>query len=213
MKTKVHTIYKLKDKTRVPGATTITGMLDKGNALIHWAWKLGCDGIDYRKFADDKAAIGTLAHDMIVSHLTGEETDFSDYSKNQIDQAENSCLSYYEWEKGKEISVLFAEKPLVSEEYKYGGTADIVAVIDGTLTLLDLKTGSAIYPEMAIQLAAYNQLLIESAVFAQSHQILRIGRSEDEGFEVKQYGKNQMDAAWEIFENLINIYYRRKELK
>ena len=58
---KAHIRYKLKDGTVVPGATTITGLLNKP-FLITWANRLGLEGIDSTKYRDAAADIGTLAH-------------------------------------------------------------------------------------------------------------------------------------------------------
>jgi hypothetical protein len=80
MKTKAHIIYKLADDSRVPGCTTICGILDKP-ALLEWANRIGLQGIEMRRYVDDKADIGTLAHDMIEIGLlllnlwTRKETD------------------------------------------------------------------------------------------------------------------------------------------
>lgn len=212
MKTKAHQRYKTKDGTIVPGVTTITGILDKP-ALIYWAWDLGMKGIDYKKFKDDKADIGTLAHDMIICHLLGTTPNLDDYTKNQIGQAENALISFFEWENGKNIQVIHAEKALVSEEFKYGGQFDILAVIDGISTLLDIKTGKAIYPEMVIQLAAYDQLINEQINgVVKSAKILRVGRDETEGFDVRDF-TDKLTPAWRIFKHLLGIYQLRKELQ
>jgi hypothetical protein len=211
MKSKIHTIYKTSKNEKVPGVTTIVGLLDKSGALMHWAWECGKKGVDYRKFADDKAAQGTLAHDMILCHLSGTKPVLDDYTKNQIDAAENSFLSYLEWAKGKDIEPILLETQLVHDELMYGGTFDFYGYIDGVPTLMDFKTGKAIYsPEMEIQLSAYNALLDTPAI---AWQILRIGRDETEGFEVRQYTSNQMETAWAIFKNLLQIYYLKKSLK
>lgn len=210
-KTKIHTVYKTADKKRVPGTTTITGQLAKP-ALVHWAWSLGCKGIDYKRFVDDKASIGTLAHAMVLSHLVGTEPCLKDYSQAQIDQAENCLLSYYEWEKGKVIEVIVAEEPLVSEAYRYGGTPDLVALVDGVPTLIDLKTGKGIYDEYALQLAAYEQLVTEDiGETLDARLILRIGRDEDEGFEVRTFSDKQIDRAWRQFRALLDFYWIGKE--
>ena len=95
MRSKAHIRYRLADKTIVPGVTTVLNLLSKP-ALVPWANKMGLQGIDTSKYVDDKADIGTLAHAIITDKLTGKETDTSDYSKNQIDLAENSCLSFWE---------------------------------------------------------------------------------------------------------------------
>ena len=57
----IHTIYKKADGTRVPSATTYLGVLAKP-ALIHWAWELGVQGLDYRKVRDQAGETGTLGH-------------------------------------------------------------------------------------------------------------------------------------------------------
>ena len=213
MKTKIHTVYKTTDGLKVPGVTTIIGQLDKP-ALIHWAWGLGKKGIDWRKFRDDLAEIGTLAHALCIGHLLKEEADTSDYTSNQIDKAENCLLSFYEWLKGKEVEVLFAEEQLTSDKYKYGGTPDVTARIDGVLTLLDIKTGKAIYDDMIYQLSGYKHLAKECrGIDIERAMILRIGRDETESFEVKPFSDKGMEIAFKIFKNMLEVYYLKKELK
>ena len=184
VKTKTHIRYKNQAGKIVPGATTILGILNKP-ALVPWAWKLGTEGVDYRRYVDDKAEIGTLAHYLILCHLRGQEPDLSDYSQNQIDQAENAFLSYLEWEKSHPIEPILIETPLVSEVYQYGGTLDLLAKVNGSSWLIDFKTGKGIYPEMLYQLAAYRWLLRENGYGVDHARILRIGRDETEGFEEK----------------------------
>ena len=55
-RSKQHGPYLLKDKTRVPGVTTITGILDKP-ALKTWANKIGLQGIEIKKYVDSLAAV------------------------------------------------------------------------------------------------------------------------------------------------------------
>ena len=40
------------DGRLLPGTTTIIGKFKNSGALIHWAWKQGMDGIDYRETRD-----------------------------------------------------------------------------------------------------------------------------------------------------------------
>jgi hypothetical protein len=212
MKTKIHVRYKTQNKVKVPGVTTIVGLLDKSGPLMHWSWECGKAGIDYRKYSDDKAAQGTLAHEMILCHLQGESPVLDDYTKNQVDAAENSFLSYLEWERGKIIEPILLESQLVHEDLLYGGTFDFFGKIDGVHTLMDFKTGKAIYSEMEIQLSAYSELLKSTGDLPQAWQILRIGRDETEGFEVRQYTSEQIGTAWAIFKHLLSIYYLKKGL-
>jgi len=213
-KNKAHTRYKFADGTPVPGVTTITGSQIGWNkqVLINWANRIGLEGISANKYRDDKANIGTLAHRMITDRLTGRETDTSDYSKNQIDAADNSALSFYEWAKAKDIVPILIEQPLVSETHRFGGTADIYAFVNGTAELIDLKTGSGIYEEMFVQVAAYAQLLIEHGHKVEVVRILNIPRTEDERFIEQVLGKHQRDVAWQIFLNCLNNYQLRRQL-
>ena len=190
-KTEAHQLYRLADGTLVPGATTALKVLDKGRGLLLWAFNCGRDGIDLDKYRDEKAEIGHLAHQMILDHFRGEKTVTDDYSKNQIDAAENAFISFLEWTKHHTIEPVLIEEQLVSERYRFGGTFDFLGVIDGHLTLLDFKTGKALYDESWYQLAAYNILVMEAYPEVgpiERFKLVRIGRDEDEGFEEPEMG-------------------------
>lgn len=207
---RAHTIYKLADGKRVPGTTTITGLLNKPQ-LIAWANRLGLEGIDSNKYRDEAANIGTLAHAMIQAHLQLEDLGMDNYSARDIGLAENALISYWEWEARHDIEPIFCEVPMVSENYRYGGTVDCYCVLDGKKTLLDFKTGKAIYPEMFYQLAAYTNLLRENGHEVEQCKILRIGRDEIEGFEEKTIVDTS--KQFDLFKNLLNVYYLQKEIK
>lgn len=207
---KTHIQYRLRDKTRVAGVTTFLSVLAKP-ALKYWANKLGLSGVDVRKYVDELAEAGKLAHQIVADHLRGQRTDTSEHSKVNIDRAENAFLSYLTWEKGKAIEPILIETPLVSEKYRYGGTIDCYCKIDGVLTLLDFKTSKALYPEMSTQVVAYRQLLIEHGHTVETCQILRIGRTEEEGFEIQTVGN--IDTHWELFKHCLGIYELQKLIK
>jgi len=209
-KTKAHIRYKLKDGTIVPGVTTALGGLAKP-ALIIWANRMGLQGIDTTKYVDDKAQIGSLAHDMILCHFKGTDPDTADYTANQISAAENSFLSFLEWRKKYEIEPILTEAPLVSEKWRYGGTIDLYAKVDGTPILVDFKTGSGIYDEHFYQCAAYRQLLFENGYECPSVKILNIPRTEDESF--KEETKAGLVYEWEIFRAALEIYNFKKMAK
>jgi len=214
-KVKAHIRYRKLDGEIVPGVTTVTGSQLGWNKqiLINWGNRIGLEGISASAYKDDKADIGKLGHAMVTDWLLKQETDTSDYSKNQIDQAENAALSFHEWAKGKNIEPVLIEEPLISEKHGFGGTADIYAIIDGTIELIDLKTGSGIYEEMLVQVGGgYRQLLIENKYKVERVRILNIPRAEDERFIEQVIGKQQCEVAWEIFLNCLANYQLRKKL-
>lgn len=204
MKTQAHTIYKLKDGTIVPSVTTITSLFSKPQ-LVNWANRLGLQGIDVTKYVDDKAEIGSLAHELVLNYFKQEKTVLSDYSPKVVGQALNSFKSFQKFIEGKDIKVKGIEMQMVSEKYKYGGTCDLFAEVDGVLTLIDWKTGSGIYKTMGFQLSAYANLIKENfGVLPKTMMIVRIPRSDDEEFEVKSF---DFEKNWEIFKRLLEIYY------
>jgi hypothetical protein len=203
-----HVIYKLKDGARVPGTTTITGLLDKP-ALVGWANNLGLQGISSHDYVDSMAGVGTLAHAMCVAMLTGDLTeDLDEYAPIEVRLARNSAAKFQVWLDEHEFKPIFIEQPLVSEEHRFGGTVDMYGMLDGMYALVDLKTGKAIYSEMVYQLAAYRQLLIEHGYTVDNVRIVRIGRDESEGFEERIFGN--LDKAWQVFWHLRQIYDLRK---
>ena len=214
MRSKAHTRYKLPDGTRLPGVTTITKQLGwNTNVLMNWANKKGLEGIDTTKYVDNLADIGTLAHELVTNSLLNKATDMDDYSKNQIELAQNSANSFFRWAKGKKIKPILIETPLVSESLCYGGTPDIFAEVDGVKELIDLKTGSGIYPEMIIQVTAYQTLLGVHGHEADKVRILNIPRNKGESFMEKEITPEVGSIAWEIFVHCLQIYKLKKELR
>jgi len=167
--TKAHQVYKLNGK-RVGGVTSVIGILNKP-ALVHAAWKLGTEGLDYRKVWGQARDIGTLAHYLIQCELRGEVPDTSEYSQVVIDKAETAYRAFLDlyaekaWVPVMHEGKLAVEVSLVSR-LGFGGTFDLVARQgDSTLLLADWKTSkpsksspTGLYPEHKYQLAAYKIL-------------------------------------------------------
>jgi len=194
---KTHQQYHNAAGVRLPGVSTIVGVMDKP-ALVRWANNLGLDGIDSTKYVDSLAAAGTLAHYLAECELGGVKPDddyLAEFSRVDMDLAENSMLKFYEWLDHHDIEVLGTEVQLVSEKHQYGGTCDIYAAVDGIPTLVDIKTCKAIYGQEDskwTQLAAYRMLLEESGCVVEDEYILRIGRNESEGFEYARSMKAEL---------------------
>ena len=206
---KAHVVYKLKDGTRVAGTTTITGLLNKAQ-LVAWANRLGLEGIDSTKYVDESAKIGTLAHEMIQAHIQKMEINKRAFSAEQIDLAENSLISFFNYTAQHHIEPIICEVPMVSERYKYGGTVDCYCKLDGEPTLLDFKTGKAIYPEYFVQLSAYKNILEEAGYEVKTCKILRVGRDETEGFEERTVTDTR--DYFTIFLDLLEIYNLKKKV-
>ena len=206
---KQHTVYKNNIGKRIIGVTTALGVLNKP-ALMYWANNIGLQGIKVREYVDDLAQIGTLAHDMALCYTKKAIVDTSQYTKIQIDLAETCYLKFLDYYTHYKPEVIFAERQLVSEKYQFGGTLDNYCMIDGKRTLLDYKTGKAIYLEHFFQLAAYKLLLEENGYPVDVCTILRIGRNDAEGFEIKPM--QDLTLHTEIFLHCVELYRLLKEV-
>jgi len=202
-RSQTHTRYYNKDGKQLPGVTTVLGVLAKP-ALVPWANGLGLQGINVREYVDVLATVGKLAHDIICCHNKGVPFKSDGQPLDLIDKVENCFLSYLSWEKQHTVEPILCEAPLVSELYGFGGTIDMFAKVDGIPTIVDYKTGKAIYAEHLYQVAAYRQLLSENDAIPSAVRILQIGRDETEGFSEKVL--TDTTKEWELFKHCLAIY-------
>jgi hypothetical protein len=206
------TMFRLNGK-RVPSVTTILGVIAKP-ALYIWHNQKGLEGIDTQKFVDDLARIGSLTHEMIQEHLGGDKWDRDTFSETEIEQAETPFGSFLEWEeKGKyRLETKNIEMPLVSD-MGFGGKIDWYGTFNGQSCLMDIKTSKIIYPEHLAQLAAYNKLLLDNGLSADTNMIMRVGRTEAEGFECRIVSQGTLDIAFDVFMAAFELYKTKQSLE
>lgn len=203
----------LKDGTRVPGATTIAGLLDKP-FLVKWANKLGKQNIDVTEYVNQQAKQGTLIHAVIESHNTQQPADLSNYSDSEIDIATKVFYEHYmKWENLHQVEPIFSEMSLVSETYKFGGIIDFYAKVDGVYTVVDFKTSKSINNEHILQVSSYIQLLRENGYQVDQLLILNVKKETETDLEEKYLKVEDTLTYWEMFKHLIEVYWLKKELK
>lgn len=144
--------YFTKANERVPSVTTVISRFKDSGGLIHWAWKLGCEGKDYREVRDAAADAGTLAHDAVEKWIQGEPFAFEDDETSR--RAAKAFDAFREWAHQTQLVVTHTEVPLVSERHKFGGTLDAI-LVRGKRAMGDWKSSNRIYPEYLVQVAAY----------------------------------------------------------
>jgi len=213
-KTRAHQKYPLKDGTDVPGASTIAKIGEDTSGLIHWAWKLGMEGQDYRKVRDKAADIGTAAHFMIECFLHNHEPDLAEFSAADIEKANIAFGNFRKWWDAEGFTVIEPEVQLVSEDYLFGGTIDAPSRDrDGKIVLLDWKTSKAIVGAHKVQLAGYEQLWNENRpdMKIQRRGIVRIGKESPDDFEIAWMFS--AEPYWEVFKARLFLHYANSRLK
>ena len=167
--------YQLRDK-ELPRVTTILNILDKP-ALVPWAAKitasafkdavsksLDClseellDEIEreakgaYRKKSTEAMDIGTRVHKIIETWI---ESDGVLTLDEVIDPyAKRGLEAFLSWGEEHDIEIISYEQVVTDNRY-YAGRYDLLAKVDGKLTLIDFKTASGIWFSNWLQLGGY----------------------------------------------------------
>ena len=95
-----------------------------------------------------KADLGTRVHKLAERIIAGETPDCTDDEKPYV-------YHFQEFLSDMQPKYLHVETQVCHLGLLYGGTFDGIADIAGDRYLLDIKTSKSVFPEVALQLAAY----------------------------------------------------------
>ena len=110
----------------------------------------------HRSNRDGAADMGTYVHNWIEAFVRGENP--AEPINPKLKRVTDKFL---EWWKVSDIEVIEPELVLCSPTLMLAGTADLICNMGGKLTIVDWKTGSGIYSDMFLQLAAYAMMYEE----------------------------------------------------
>lgn len=112
---------------------------------------------------DRKAALGTAVHDL--ARLLTDPADVPDVVKATAGRTEYDIpaglirprlASFHLWRQEAGVEILAAEAQCFNLAVGYAGSMDLlVRARDGSVWVVDIKTGDDTYPEYALQLSAY----------------------------------------------------------
>lgn len=197
--------------TRVPSVTTVCNRFKDAGGLIHWAWKEGSEGRDYRETRDKAADAGTMAHAAVDAWIHSKPIRF-DGDPDVCGKAKTAFGAFLSWTEQTQLRVTHTEIPLVSEAHKFGGTFDAVVIRNGR-AMADWKTSNAVYTENLIQLAAYGALWNENfpddPIVAGNHLL----RFDKEFGDFHHHYWADLSTAWDSFLHMRRLYENDKELK
>ena len=205
--------YADKAGNKVSGVTTILGssLGWKTPGLMHWAWKVGSEGKDYREERNKAADAGTLAHACAEAIITGK--DLPVIPEEHKAKVEGAVSAFRAWQEQTRLHLVASEIPLVSETHKYGGCIDAVGALDGAAMLIDFKSAKDLYPDVVVQVAAYASLWTENHpdLPIKAWHVLRWGADGD--FHHHSLSEAQVAAGWRVFLAALAIYNDRNAVK
>lgn len=214
------------------GVTTVTSVLEKP-ALINWAVYKMCipyirenlkpnkkyDELEIEKILkeagrqhtikkEEAGQAGTMVHAWAENYIKGRKP-----KKPKNPQLLNGVKAFLNWVEAHKVKFIASEKKIYSRLFHYAGTLDAIGTIDGKLALIDFKTGSGLYPEMLLQVAAYLRAdREESERKYNSAWIARFDKETAE-FETKCIPIEEVNKDFQAFLGALAVRQRLIELK
>lgn len=233
--------YTVNGKT-VYGVTTAIGVLDKP-ALKYWAVNMGIEYLKenlkvgealdeiqvkdllegartaHTKRLNKAADAGTLVHEWIEKYIKARIAK-KPVPKRPINPEMKSAVDgFFKWAKQNKVQLILSEQKIYSKKWKFAGTLDIEAIVNGKKTMVDIKTSNGIYPEYFLQTAAYTGAREEE--MGQKYDggaiILRLSKESKEKeispFEVASITAEETKTYFKVFLNCLQIYKWKMLLK
>jgi hypothetical protein len=142
----------------------------------------------HQKLLAKAAEIGSQAHALIEWNMRKALGQVVGPEPKIEEKALWAFMAFEDWAKAVDLMPVLIEQTVYSHTHCYAGTMDLLARVNGVLTLLDFKTSKAVYGEAHLQNVAYQVALAEMGhQRAEAGLILRLPKIEqDPAFEAVQ---------------------------
>ena len=142
--------YKV-EGVKVPSVTRVVdGCFPKD--LTHWALSIGQE--EYDKVISEALEIGNDTHQWIEDYI-----NYGHACTEPEDYISKSVNAFLDWTTEYNPEWVDAERKVYCDKYKYAGTVDAVAKINGRIVVIDFKTSKKIYKPYHLQVTAYAQAI------------------------------------------------------
>lgn len=162
-------------------------------ALRQWIGEVGNDKA--KEKLEKAGERGTAIHNACEELLRGVEIDLTQFP---LDSDKKCLVAFKNWCAEYQPEIVEIEKVLASE-LGYAGTLDILCKIKGDLTIVDIKTSSAVYDEHILQITAYQCALFEMTGELANRMILHLNPRTKIGYSVWE------EKDMEIADNPVKI--------
>ena len=223
----IHELLKDNEWKPLQGITSVLSVIAKP-ALIPWAVKMATDFIAVAWQADipySAEAISLILNEAKIAHRKKKEVagDWGIEVHSEVERYVLDCIAgrepiaterikqFVDWATENKVKFLESEKHLYSEKHWIGGICDLVMEIDGQIWIGDIKTGSGIYPEHFLQMAAYEIMLNEMELYKNITGHIVINLKKDGKFEEKRNA--QTETHKQAFLSALNLYRVLNDVK
>ena len=108
--------------------------------------------------------IGTQTHHLIEWQMRSRLGLPVGPAPEACDDAQWAVMAFEDWAKSVDLQPLAVERIVYSASHVYAGTLDLLAKVEGVVTVIDFKSSKAIYPESFLQNAAYQMAVGELGI-------------------------------------------------
>jgi hypothetical protein len=115
----------------------------------------------HKKILEKAGDIGSQAHNLIEWTIKAMLCHEAGPSPRISPKAEWAFAAWERWANSVSFKPILVEQVVYSRTYGFAGTLDLFAEINGKPTVVDWKTGKAVYAESHLQNAAYRHALRE----------------------------------------------------
>lgn len=160
----------------------------------------------HRRQLEKAGEIGSQTHALIEWTLRRSLGQAVGPEPRVVDQAQWGFMAWEDWSKSVSLKPKFIEQIVFSKQYGYAGTMDLLAEVNGVLTLVDFKTSKAIYPEALLQTTAYIKAVREMGHLSpEAGLVVRLPKNEtDPAFETQPV--TDIDALFGVFLAVIELW-------
>jgi hypothetical protein len=133
----------------------------------------------HQKLLAKAGDIGSEIHKLIEWHLRTAIGSHAGLKPIVSLKAQHALDVFEQWGTSVQLKPILIERTVYSHVHQYAGTMDLLARVNGIVTLIDFKSGKAVYPEAFLQSAAYSTALVEMGYLApQQGLIVRLPKVE-----------------------------------
>ena len=149
------------------------------------------------------AARGTAVHNAIENYLNFDIEDIPLEYSGYFD-------GFKRWKQMHSVKPIGTEIRLYHKGLLYAGTADLVAEVDGKITLVDYKTSASVQDKLCgVQLEAYDKALQSHGYAVEQRAILHLKKDGEYAFIPFEANSEY----WRVFTALLTVQNYKKKLK
>ena len=165
----------------------------------------------YRSKSHDALNIGTITHEWVEQAINWKLGDAEIPKMPRQEEAVNAIHAFQDWVGENVIEWKSSEEKLYHRKYKYAGTVDARAIINGEYCVIDWKTSKRVYPEYHLQVAAYAKAVEDiHGVPVDATYILRCDKATGRFEAVRS---EAIEENFQAFLSAMNLHKRMKEIK